>query len=147
MPPVPDAAASVADPAWRPKSLTDVYTPEAVRRIMRWFDDMRVYEANGISKGGSGLRRPDDLILDDEYVQPAARGRAWYLLDHVRSGGVEPIVPLEEAAPLPPVIKSERVRKLGEHYHDKRVLDQLCDGHRPPRTSQADTPVTLVHSN
>jgi hypothetical protein len=144
MPPVPDAAASVADPAWRPKSLTEVYTPEAVRRIMRWFDDMRVYEANGISKGGSGLRRPDDLVLDDEYVQPAARGRAWYLLDHVRSGGVEPIVPLEEAAPLPPVIESERVRKLGEHYHDKRVLDQLCDGHR--NLSRCPT-VTVLSAN
>ena len=72
-------------------------------------------------------------------MQPAARGRAWYLIDHIRTGGASPIVPLEEASPLAPAINAERVRLLGEDYHDKRVLDQLCDGHRnlskcPPLT-------------
>ena len=65
------------------------------------------------ARGGSGLRRPTDLILGDEYVQPDARGRPWYLLDHVRSGGVAPIIPLEEAKPLAPAIDAKRVRELG----------------------------------
>ena len=90
-----------------------MYTHEGVIKIMAWFEEMRVYELKGVAKKGSGLRRPDDLILDDEYVQPEARGRAWYLLDHVRSAGAEPIVPLEEAVPLAPVIRADRVRTLG----------------------------------
>ena len=48
-----------------------------VSKIMAWFEEMRVYEVKGVAKKGSGLRRPDDLILDDEYVQPEARGHAW----------------------------------------------------------------------
>ena len=130
MPPVDDAGEGVADPSWRPSTLTDVYTPEAIRRIMAWFEEMRRYEENGRAKRGCGLRRPTDLILDDEFVRPKARGRAWYLLDHIRSGGAAPIVPIEEAKPLEPVINSENVRALGRDYHDKRVLDQLCGGHR-----------------
>ena len=144
MPEVSDAASGVTNPDWRPKAITDVYTHEGVRKIMAWFEEMRVYEVKGVAKKGSGLRRPDDLILDDEYVQPEARGRAWYLLDHVRSGGVEPIVPLEEAAPLAPVIQADRVRMLGEGYHDRRVLDQLCDGHR--NLSRCDR-VTVLSAN
>ena len=105
---------------------------------------MRAYEIKGVAKKGSGLRRPDDLILDDEYVQPEARGRAWYLLDHVRSAGAEPIVPLEEAAPLAPVIRADHVRTLGEGYHDRRVLGQLCDGHR--NMSRCDR-VTVLSAN
>ena len=98
MPEVSDAANGVTNLDWRPKMIADVYTHEGVSKIMAWFEEMRVYELKGAAKKGSGLRRPDDLILDDEYVQPEARGRAWYLLDHVRSAGAEPIVPLEEAA-------------------------------------------------
>ena len=90
--------------ALRPSRLTDVYTVDAIRQIMAWFDEMRRYEADARSKAGSGLKLPDDLVLDDEYVQPAARGRAWYLIDHIRTGGAAPIVPLEEAEPLAPVI-------------------------------------------
>ena len=95
------------------------------------------------AKAGSGLTRPDDLILDGEYVQPAARGWPWYLIDHARTGGTAPIVPLEEASPLAPVIDGERVRLLGRDYYDKRVLDQLCDEHRnlskcPPVTVLVD---------
>ena len=90
------------------------------------------------------MRRPTDLVLDDEYVQPDARGRTWCLLDHVRSSGVAPIVPLEEATPLAPVIDAERVLVLGRDCHDKRVLDQLCDGHRNiPRCP----PVTVLSAN
>ena len=144
MPEVSDAASGVANPDWRPKTITDVYTHKGVIKIMAWFEEMRVYELKGVAKKGSGLRRPDDLILDDEYVQPEARGRAWYLLDHVRSAGVEPIVPLEEAAPLAPVIRADRVRTLGEGYHDRRVLDQLCDGHR--NMSRCDR-VTVLSAN
>ena len=91
MPEVSDAASGVANPDWRPKAITDVYTHKGVSRIMAWFEEMRVYELKGVAKKGSGLRRPDDLILDDEYVQPEARGRAWYLLNHMRSAGAEPI--------------------------------------------------------
>ena len=130
MPEVSDAASGATNPDWRPKTITDVYTHEGVTKIMAWFEEMRVYELKGVAKKGSGLRRPGDPILDDECVQPEARGRAWCLLGHVRSAGVEPIVPLEEAAPLAPVIRADRVRMLGEGYHDRRVLDQLCDGHR-----------------
>ena len=122
MPEVSDAASGVTNPDWRPKSITDVYTHKGVIKIMAWFEEMRVYELKGVAKKGSGLRRPDDLILDDEYVQPEARGRAWYLLDHVRSAGAKPIVPLEEAVPLAPVIRADRVRTLGEGYHDRRCL-------------------------
>ena len=86
MPEVPDAPLGVAPPGWRPSALTDVYTPDGVRQIIGWFERMRRYEENGIAKAGSGLRRPEDLVLGDDYVQTAARGRAWYLLDHVRSG-------------------------------------------------------------
>ena len=130
MPEVPDAGNAVADPGWRPSALADVYTPDGIRRIMEWFDQMRRYEENGIAKTGSGLRQPDDLVLDDDYVQPAARGRPWYLLDRVRSGGALPIVPLEDAAPLAPVIRAEHGKELSEGYHARRVIDQLCDGHR-----------------
>ena len=101
MPEPPDFAANVADPDWRPTALTDVYTAEGIRRIMSWFDDMRRYEESGKARSGSGLRRPDDVILDDSFLQPRARGRPWYLLDHVRSGGVDPIIPLEDATPCP----------------------------------------------
>ena len=66
--------------------------------------------------------------MGDEYVQPKARGRPWYLIDHIRTGGASPIVSLEEASPLAPAINGERVRSLGKEYHDKRVLDQLRDG-------------------
>jgi site-specific DNA-cytosine methylase len=139
MPPVPEAGEFSPDPDWRPSVLTDVYTVGGIKRIMAWFEEMRRYEAAAVAKSGSGLTRPDDLVLDDEFVQPAARGRAWYLIDHIRTGGASPIVPLEEASPLEPAINAERVRLLGEDYHDKRVLDQLCDGHRnlskcPPLT-------------
>ena len=139
MPPVPEAGEFSPDPDWRPSVLTDVYTVGGIKRIMAWFEEMRRYEAAAVAKSGSGLTRPDDLVLDDEFVQPAARGRAWYLIDHIRTGGASPIVPLEEASPLAPAINAERVRLLGEDYHDKRVLDQLCDGHRnlskcPPLT-------------
>ena len=139
MPPVPEASEFSPDPDWRPSVLTDVYTVGGIKRIMAWFEEMRRYEAAAVAKSGSGLTRPDDLVLGDEFVQPAARGRAWYLIDHIRTGGASPIVPLEEASPLAPAINSERVRLLGKDYHDKRVLDQLCDGHRnlskcPPLT-------------
>ena len=130
MPTPTQHASRVLCPNWRPSSLTDVYTPEGVRLIMGWFKEMQAYEDNGKRKGGSGLRRPTDLVLGDEYIQEDARGRPWYLLDHVRSGGVAPIIPLEEAKPLAPAIDAKRVRDLGRDYHDKRVLDQLCEGHR-----------------
>ena len=77
MPEVSDAASGEANPDWRPKTITDVYTHKGVIKLMAWFEEMRVYELKGVAKKGSGLRRPDDRILDDEYVQPEARGRAW----------------------------------------------------------------------
>ena len=144
MPTPTQHASRVLCPNWRPSSLTDVYTPEGVRLIMGWFTEMQAYEDNGKRKGGRGLRRPTDLILGDEYVQPDARGRPWYLLDHVRSGGAAPIVPLEEAKPLAPAIDAKRVRELGRDYHDKRVLDQLCDGHR---NMSRCPPVTVLSAN
>ena len=146
MPTVPDPSERAADPDWRPSSLTDVYTPEGIRAIMTWFERMRLYEKNGIDKAGAGLRRPEDLILGDEFLRPKARGRPWYLVDHVRSGGVEPIVPLEEAAPLAPVIRAGRVRKLSKGYHDRRVIDQLCDGHRNLSSCPAVTVLSANHS-
>ena len=33
-----------------------------------WFAEMQRYEENGKRKDGSGLRRLDDLVLDDEFV-------------------------------------------------------------------------------
>ena len=144
MPPVPDVSATTDDPDWRPKSLLDVYTEAGVREIMNWFAEMEKYEADGRARGGRGLKRPDDLILDDEFVQPKARGRPWYLLDHVRSGGALPIIPLESAAPLAPVINAKRARDLGADYHDKRVLDQLDGGHR--NMSRCDQ-VTVLSAN
>ena len=144
MPAPTQHAPRVLCPNWRPSSSTDVYTPEGVRLIMSWFKEMQAYEENGKRKGGRGFRRPTDLILGDEYVQKDERGRPWYLLDHVRSGGVAPIIPLEEAKPLAPVIDAKRVRELGRDYHDKRVLDQLCDGHRNiPRCP----PLTVLSAN
>ena len=105
---------------------------------------MEKYEADSRARGGRGLKRPDDRILGDEFVQPKERGRLWYLLDHVRSGGALPIIPLESAAPLAPVINAKRARDLGADYHDKRVLDQLDGGHRNmPRCDQ----VTVLSAN
>ena len=144
MPPVKDASATASDPDWRPSSLLDVYTEAGVRAIMNWFAEMEKYEADGRAKGGRGLKRPDDLILDDEFVQPKARGRPWYLLDHVRSGGTLPIIPLENATPLAPVINAKRARDLGVDYHDKRVLDQLDGGHR--NMSRCE-PITILSAN
>ena len=69
MPPVPEAGESSPDPNWRPSTLTDVYTVDGIKRIMAWFAEMRCYEAAAVAKAGSGLNRPDDLILDDEYVR------------------------------------------------------------------------------
>ena len=83
MPPVPDANATTDDPDWRPTSLLDAYTGAGVRTIMDWFAEMEKYEADGRARGGRGLKRPDDLILGDEFVQPKARERPWYLLGHV----------------------------------------------------------------
>ena len=71
---------------------------------MNWFAEMEKYEADGRARGGRGLKRPGDLILGDEFVQPKARGRPWYLLGQVRSGGALPIISLESAVPLAPVI-------------------------------------------
>ena len=144
MPPVPEASELSPDPDWRPSALTDVYTVGGIKRIMAWFEEMRRYEAAAVAKSGSGLTRPDDLVLGDEYVQPEARGRPWYLIDHIRTGGASPIVPLEEASPLAPAINGERVRSLGKEYHDKRVLDQLCDGHR---NLSKCPPVTVLSAN
>ena len=144
MPPVPDANATADDPDWRPTSLLDVYTEAGVRAIMNWFAEMEKYETDGRARGGRGLKRPDDLILGDEFVQPKARGRPWYLLDHVRSGGALPIIPLESAAPLAPVINAKRARDLGVDYHDKRVLDQLDSGHR--NMSRCE-PITVLSAN
>ena len=55
MPEVSDAASGVANPDWRPKTTIDVYTHDGVRKIMAWFDEMRVYELKGVAKKGSGL--------------------------------------------------------------------------------------------
>ena len=144
MPAPAEAAQDVSDPDWRPRTLTDVYTSDGIRQIVGWFGEMSRYESNGRSKSGGGLRRPDDLVLDDSFVQPRARGRPWYLIDHIRSGGAEPIVPLEEAAPLRHEINAGRVRALGKHYHDRRVLDQLCDGHR---NLSRCPPITVLSAN
>ena len=75
MPPVPDANATVDDPDWRPASLLGVYTEAGVRTTMNWFAEMEKYKADGRARGGRGQKRPDDLILGDEFVQPKARGR------------------------------------------------------------------------
>ena len=61
-------ASRVLCPNWRPSSLTDAYTPEGVRLIVSWFKEMQECEDNGKLRGGSGVRRPTDLVLDDEYV-------------------------------------------------------------------------------
>ena len=144
MPPVAEAGEFSPDPDWRPSALTDVYTVGGIKRIMVWFDVMRRYEAAAVAKAGPGLTRPDDLVLGEEYVQPAARGRPWYLIDHIRTGGAAPMVPLEEASLLAPAIHGEQVRLLGKEYHDKRVLDQLCDGHR---NLSKCPPVTVLSAN
>ena len=135
---VPDAAEPLPPPvlswgkrgAWRPRILTDVYTGAGVKLIVGWYAEMAAHEQLGKMKGGSGLRRPDDLILGDEFAQPAARGRPWFLLDHIRSGGRKPIIPLEEAGVTEEVLQGARIRSLGEDYHNKAVLDHLVDGHR-----------------
>ena len=116
--------------AWRPRLLTDVYTGAGVKLIVGWYAEMAAYEQLGKMKGGSGLRRPDDVRLGDEFVQPAARGRPWFLLDHIRSGGKKPIIPLEEAGVTEEVLQGARIRSLGEDYHNKAVLDHLVEGHR-----------------
>ena len=56
MPEVSDAASGVANPDWRPKTIPDVYTHDGVRKIMAWFEEMRVYELKGVAKKGSSLR-------------------------------------------------------------------------------------------
>ena len=146
MPPVSDANATADDPDWRPTSLLDVYTEAGVRAIMNWFAEMEKYEADGRARGGRELKRPDDLILGDEFVQPKARGRPGYLLDHMRSGGALPIIPLESAAPLAPAINAKRARDLGIDYHDKRVLDQLDGGHRNMPRCEPITALSASHS-
>ena len=55
-------------------------------------------------------------------------------------------MPLEEAAPLAPVIRADRVRTLGEGHHDRRVLDQLCDGHRNMSRCDRATVLSANHS-
>ena len=79
-------------------------------------------------------------------MQPKARGRPWYLLDHVRSGGALAIMPLESAAPLAPVINAKRARGLGVDYHDKRVLDQLDGGHCNMSHCEPITTLSANHS-
>ena len=63
-----DPGALLPDPDWRPSRLTDVYTVDAIRQIMAWFDEMRRYEADAKSKAGSGLKRPGDLVLVEHLV-------------------------------------------------------------------------------
>ena len=57
------------DPDWRPSTLTDVYTVGGIKRIMAWLEEMRRYEAAVLAKSGSGLTRPGNLVLGDEYVR------------------------------------------------------------------------------
>ena len=132
------------DPAWRPKNLTEVYTENAVEEIMDWYGLMAEYEAAGRLRRGKGLRRPPDLVLDDQSVQPAARGRSWYLLDHIRSGGVLPILPIEESTVTPSVLEHDRIERLGTGYHDRSVIEQLVEGHR--NLSECET-VTVLSAN
>ena len=85
-------------------------------------------------------------MLDDEYVQPAARGRPWFLLDHVRSGGRLPIVPLEEATVTKDVLKKENIARLAERYHDRAMLDHLVGGHRNESACPKATVLSANHA-
>ena len=78
MPPVPDSNTTADDPDWRPTLLLGVYTEAGVRGIVNWFAEMEKYETDGRARGGRGLKRPGELILGDEFVQPKACGRPWY---------------------------------------------------------------------
>ena len=127
--PAPTAPAG-GDPAWRPKHLTEVYTEEAVEQIVDWYSLMAEDETAGRLRRGKGLRRPPDLVLDEQSVQPAVRGRSWYLLDHIRSGGVLPILPIEESTVAPSVLEHERIERLGKGYHGRSAIEQLAEGHR-----------------
>ena len=131
---------------WRPRALTDVYTEKGVKLIVQWYSEMAQHEAEGIKRGGAGLKRPDDLVLDDEYVQPAARGRPWFLLDHVRSGGRLPIVPLEEAVVTKDVLEMENIKRLAERYHDRAMLDHLVGGHRNESACPKATVLSANHA-
>ena len=128
--------------AWRPRILTDVYTGAGVKLIVGWYAEMAAHEQLGKMKGGSGLRRPDDLVLGDEFAQPAARGRPWFLLDHIRSGGKKPIMPLEEAGVTEEVLQGARIRSLGEDYHNKAVLGALTSAEFGGVTRPARFPTT-----
>ena len=70
MPAPAEAAQDASDPEWRPQTLTDVYTSDGIRRIVGWFEEMSRYESNDRSKSGGGMRRPNDLVLGDSFVQP-----------------------------------------------------------------------------
>ena len=136
----------VEDLDWRPSGLRDLYYDEAIKRIVGWYKQMAEHEASGIAKGGSGVRRPDDVVLDDEHLRPKARGRPWYLSDHIRSGGTLPIVPLEEAVVTPPALHGERIRRLGVDYHDEAVLDHLTRGHSNESTCPRVTVLSANHA-
>ena len=88
MTPVPEASEFSPDPDWRPSTLTDACTVGGIKQIMAWFEEIRRYEAAAVgAKSGSGLTRPDDLILGDEYVQPEARGRPTVVSDRSYTDG------------------------------------------------------------
>ena len=128
--PAADPMPPFADPDWRPTQLTDVYTIDCITELMAWFEDMQRYEAAATVKAGFGLTRLDDLVLDDEYVQPAARGWPWYLIDHhgrrgadSTSGGGVAIDAGDQrrtgaiAGPRAPAINDERACVLGRGRH------------------------------
>ena len=120
MPPVADPRERSLDLVWRPAQLTDVYTIDGITEIMAWFGEMPRYEAAVTAKVGSGLTQPDDLVLDDEYVQPAARGWPGYLIDHIRTGSAAPIVSLEEASPLAPALNANEPTCTRRRRHTRR---------------------------
>ena len=140
------SAPAGGDPAWRPKHLTEVYTEAAVEEIIEWYGMMAAYETAGRLRRGKGLKRPPDLVLDEQSVQPAARGRSWYLLDHIRSGGVLPILPVEDANVTPSVLKNDRIERLGNGYHDRSVIEQLVQGHRNLSECEKVTVLSANHS-
>ena len=78
MPEVRDAASGVANPDWRPKTITDMYThKKGVIKIMAWFEEMRVYELKGVAKKGSGpITKKTCLFCAFFYVQPKYQNNA-----------------------------------------------------------------------
>ena len=122
----PPAAQLPCDDGWQPESLSDVLTPNAIKRIRAALQKIQDWHA--AKRAGLDAPRPPPLALGISAFQPRARHRVWDLRDCRADGSGKPKLLDTTSPPFQTHLNVDYLEQLFADVADRELVSMLRFG-------------------